>query len=68
MAEKTGWSEHFLLWELPLTRLLAYEHCALATREGIWTIKPASSRPTLTAPAIPPGYFDSRGDDDECEF
>ena len=65
MAEKTGWSEHFLLWELPLVRLLAYEHCALATSEGLWTVK-RERRPGLSAaPVIPAGYFDSPEEEDE---
>ncbi|MBE2180218.1 MAG: hypothetical protein IAE97_07075 [Chthoniobacterales bacterium] len=40
LAEKTGWSEEFILWELPLWRALAYQHCAM-WEAGAWTIKPA---------------------------
>jgi len=40
IAEKTGWPEHFILWELPLHRALAYQHCALWSG-GAWTVEPA---------------------------
>lgn len=26
LASKTGWSEHFILWELPLSRGFQYQH------------------------------------------
>lgn len=28
IAEKTGWTEHFIRWELPLCRGMAYYHAA----------------------------------------
>lgn len=28
IASKTGWTEHFIRWELPLTRGYAYFHAA----------------------------------------
>lgn len=37
MAKETGWSEHYILWELPLARALAYQHCALRAA-GVWTV------------------------------
>jgi len=40
LAEKTGWPEAFILWELPLWRALAYQHCALWA-SGAWTVSPA---------------------------
>lgn len=29
LAHNTGWPEHFILWELPLSRGLQYQHAAL---------------------------------------
>lgn len=29
LAMNTGWSEEFILWELPLARGLQYQHAAL---------------------------------------
>jgi len=40
LAEKTGWSEEFILWELPLWRALAYQHAAL-WQSGAWTVAPS---------------------------
>jgi hypothetical protein len=37
LARETGWSERFLLWELPLERLLQYQHCALRAHD-VWTV------------------------------
>ena len=39
LAKETGWSEHFILWELPLARALAYQHAALRAH-GVWTVPP----------------------------
>lgn len=39
LARETGWSEAFLLWELPLPRSLQYYHCALRSALA-WTVKP----------------------------
>ena len=41
LAEKTGWPEAFILWELPLWRALAYQHCAL-WQSGAWTVAPSA--------------------------
>lgn len=39
LARETGWSEHFILWELPFPRALQYYHCALRASLA-WTVKP----------------------------
>ena len=39
LAKETGWSESYILWELPLHRALAYQHCAL-WQAGAWTVRP----------------------------
>jgi len=38
LADKTGWSERFLIWELPLARALEYYHAALWAN-GAWTVR-----------------------------
>jgi len=38
LADKTGWSERFLIWELPLVRALEYYHAALWAN-GVWTVR-----------------------------
>jgi hypothetical protein len=42
LAKETGWSEQFILWELPMSRALQYYHAALWTN-GAWTIAPRES-------------------------
>jgi len=37
LARETGWPEHFIFWELPLARLLQYQHCALRAYD-VWTV------------------------------
>ena len=39
LAKETGWSEHFILWELPFVRAMQYYH-ALLWASGQWTVKP----------------------------
>jgi hypothetical protein len=34
LANATGWSEHFILWELPLARGLQYQHAAICLNGG----------------------------------
>lgn len=41
LARETGWSEHYILWELPLHRALAYQHAALRSH-GVWTVTPSA--------------------------
>lgn len=48
LARETGWTEHFILWELPLHRALAYQHAALRAH-GVWTIQPAPPAETSLA-------------------
>lgn len=38
LAKSTGWSEDFLLWQLPLVRALHYQHCYYRS-ENCWTVK-----------------------------
>ncbi len=40
LAKETGWSEHYILWELPFVRAMQYYH-ALLWANGQWTVKPA---------------------------
>lgn len=37
LAKETGWPEYFILWELPLSRLLQYQHCSLRAND-VWTV------------------------------
>ena len=41
LARETGWSEHYILWQLPLARALAYQHAALRAH-GVWTVTPSA--------------------------
>jgi hypothetical protein len=38
IAGHTGWTEHFVLWELPFARALQYRHYILAAA-GEWTVR-----------------------------
>lgn len=62
LAKETGWSEAFILWELPLSRALGYYHAALRDR-GVWTVRREAAQ--LSGPVLPYGYFDSAPEDDE---
>jgi hypothetical protein len=42
LAKETGWPEHFIVWELPLVRVLEYYHAAL-WHSGAWTVAPSAS-------------------------
>jgi hypothetical protein len=37
LAKETGWSEFFILWQLPMSRALQYYHAAL-WGNGSWTV------------------------------
>ena len=39
LARETGWSRDFILWELALSEVLQYNHCALRVM-NYWTVKP----------------------------
>ena len=39
LARDTGWSRNFILWELELSEVLQYNHCALRAM-NCWTVKP----------------------------
>jgi hypothetical protein len=62
LAKETGWSEAFILWDLPLSRALGYYHAALRER-GLWTVK--RQAPRLIGPVIPRSYFDAAPEEDE---
>lgn len=55
LARDTGWSEHFILWKLPMARALQYYHCALQSA-NLWTLEPTSEQ-TL-AELIPASFVD----------
>jgi len=42
LARETGWSERFILLELPLSRALQYRH-AILRGAGYWTVPPAAA-------------------------
>jgi hypothetical protein len=42
LARETGWSEPFILWELPLSRALQYHHCTLRASLA-WTVAPTDT-------------------------
>ena len=44
LARETGWAESFIFWDLPLSRLLQYQHCALRVHD-VWTV-PVAPAPT----------------------
>jgi hypothetical protein len=62
LAKATGWAESFIIWQLPLVRLLAYEHANLRAND-VWTVKrkPVSER--SLAPIR--RFFDSADQDDD---
>jgi len=37
LASQTGWSEDFIVWELPFDRAVQYQHAALYAN-GAWTV------------------------------
>jgi len=39
LARETGWTRNYILWELSLTEILQYNHCALRAL-GCWTVEP----------------------------
>jgi hypothetical protein len=47
LAKETGWSEQFLMWELPLHRLHQYYHAALRACD-VWTVIPYPDRKVVT--------------------
>jgi hypothetical protein len=51
LAEKTGWSEHFILWELPLRRLYQYYHVALRSSD-LWTVIPMPPAASMAQQAL----------------
>ena len=51
-ARETGWPEHYIRWELHLSRLLQYEHLRLLSQD--YSCYPAGSA------AAARGQFDSR--------
>lgn len=39
LARETGWTEQFILYDLPLSRALQYRH-AILRAAGYWTLAP----------------------------
>ena len=39
IAKDTGWSEDFIIWQLPMARALQYYHCSLQAA-NLWTLEP----------------------------
>jgi hypothetical protein len=65
LATHTGWTERFILWELPLERLVAYEHSFLRSKD-VWTVRHAPITPQkLEAVA---GFFDASPSEDDDDF
>jgi hypothetical protein len=62
LAKATGWAESFIIWQLPLVRLLAYEHANLRAND-VWTVR----RRNLNASNLEPlrRFFDSALEDDD---
>jgi len=48
LATETGWSEIYILRELPLSRALQYRHVILR-RRGFWTLAPDAAPKTQLA-------------------
>jgi hypothetical protein len=63
LARETGWPEHFILWELPLARALAYQHAALRAH-GVWTVKASPPAETDLAAILTALPSNDDGDDD----
>ena len=54
LARETGWPEHFIFWELPLARLMQYQHCALRAHD-VWTV-PVGPAPNLQLDRLLAGW------------
>jgi len=71
LAEKTGWSEHFILWDLPLRRLYQYYHVALRSSD-LWTVIPMPAASIMADEALKAIESIQKSDihnidDDDCE-
>ena len=55
LAEKTGWPERYLIWELPMARALEYYHAAL-WNVGAWTVRHEKTAQEAIADLL--GYVD----------
>jgi len=65
LARDTGWSEEYIIWDLPIVRALQYYHCALQNA-NLWTLEPTTEQ-TL-AELIPSSLTDfvaGLGEDDD---
>jgi hypothetical protein len=65
LAKATGWSERFILWELPLVRLVSYEHANLRAND-IWTVRYEEVTPQKLAPVS--GFFDVTATDEDDDY
>lgn len=43
VASKTGWSEDYIFWHLPLSRGLQYLHCIAAGNPSVWVVERTES-------------------------
>jgi hypothetical protein len=62
LAKATGWKESFIVWELPLIRLLAYEHANLRAND-VWTVR----RSVVDSRTLKPlrRFFDNQPQEDD---
>jgi hypothetical protein len=63
LARETGWPEHYILWQLPLHRALAYQHAALRSH-GVWTVTPSAPPENDLAAILTHLSTNDDGDDD----
>ena len=62
LAKATGWAESFIVWQLPLVRLLAYEHANLRAND-VWTVKRKPVGERSLAPIRQ--FFDAAPEEDD---
>ena len=65
LAKATGWSESFIIWQLPLVRLLAYEHANLRAND-VWTVRRKAVSERSLAPIRQ--FFDATPEEDDDQL
>jgi hypothetical protein len=65
LAKATGWSESFIIWQLPLVRLLAYEHANLRAND-VWTVRRKAVNERSLAPIRQ--FFDAAAEEDDDQL
>ena len=67
ITKDTGWSEEFIIWRLPMARVLQYYHCSLQAA-NLWTLEPPTEE---TMQALAPdeliGLIDRMIDETESD-